>query len=113
MKGLTKIVENEVEAHVTQFVNTLIHALKFGSVTSATPESIAFLSARQPVLPSGPQLTTNVRVMASEEPFPTIAAMVEDLERNRDSSEATIRTRMLELELKLLQAENSLVQERI
>ena len=42
-------------------------------------KAASFLRARQPVAASGAQLTTNVRVMASDEPFPTIAGMVEDL----------------------------------
>ncbi len=44
--------------------------------------SASFLSELQPVLANGLQLTTNVRVTASDEPFPTVAAMVEDLVRN-------------------------------
>ena len=42
-------------------------------------KAVSFLAVRQPVAASGAQLTTNVRVMASGEPFPTIAGMVEDL----------------------------------
>merc|ERR1711904_361284 len=77
---------------------------------SASP---GLLSASQPALASGLQLTTNVRVAASDEPFLTVTSLVEDMERNRDASEDLIRKRLLELELKLLQAENDIISHRL
>jgi len=118
MDGLTKIVQNEVEAQISRHLPNLLHAVKLGIGTNPAAfhlraRSVGFMHAKQPVLASGPQLTTNVRIMASEEPFHTIASMVEDMERRRDTSEDFVRTRILELELKLLQAENTLVSERL
>jgi len=118
MAGLTRIVQNEVEAQITQHTSRLLHALKFGLGASpraavARSRSIGFLSAGQPILASGHQLTTNVRVMASGEPFYTVASMVEGLERRRDASEDLIRQRLLELELKLLQGVNDLVSAKV
>ena len=85
MTGPTKIVQNELEAQITRHASNLLHALRFGLGASSSPSfarSVGFLSAYQPVLASGPPLTTNVRITASDEPFPTIAAMAEDLARN-------------------------------
>lgn len=116
MGSLVQIVANEVEAQVTQQINGLVHAMKFGSVARSSnpgPKAATFLQSRQPVLPSGPQLTTNVRIMASDEPFPTVGAMVEDMERRRDMGEAAIRTRVLEMELKLLKTANAIIQDRL
>lgn len=58
-------------------------------------------------------MATNVRVMASDEPFPTVASMVEDLERKRDAAEGLQRMRLLELELQLVQAQNAILSARL
>lgn len=107
MEGLTKIVENQVEARrfahsgfaggrgrrcracaafalppkaeVTLHANGILHALNFG--LQAERDSVGFLHGSQPVRTSGLPLTTNVRVAASEEPFHTVAALAEDLAR--------------------------------
>lgn len=116
MKGLAKIVQNEAEAQIVRHVNACLHALKFGARAGQATflaGSIGFLSAQLPLPQSGSQLTTNVRVMASEEPFHTVASMVADVERRRDTSEGMLRTRILELELKLLQAANDIVGVRL
>lgn len=105
MEALTQVVESEVAAQVAQHVNYFVHAVK--------ARSTGFLSAAVPVLASGLPLTTNVRVMAAEQSFHTMASMVEDLERKRDAGEGLVRTRLLELELKLLRAENDLVSDRL
>jgi hypothetical protein len=110
MSALTQIVQNEVEAQITRYTNNLLHSVRVGAPLQQLPRQAAgLLSASQPMVASGPQLTTNVRVAASEEPFYTVAALVEDMERQRDASENAIQKRVLELELRLLQAENELV----
>jgi len=116
MAGLAKIVQNEAEAQIVRHVNACLHALKFGpraGQATFLAGSIGFLSAQLPLPQSGSQLTTNVRVMASEEPFNSVASMVVDVERRRDTSEGMLRARILELELKLLQAANDIVGVRL
>ena len=96
MAGLSRIVENEIEvrsifllsvvcvktqdlvhkAQITSYMANMQHLSKSAAFAK---KAASFLRARQPVAASGAQLTTNVRVMASDEPFPTIAGMVEDL----------------------------------
>lgn len=109
MSALTQIVQNEVEAQITRYANNLLHSVGVGVPFQKLHQAAGLLSASQPVVASGPQLTTNVRVAASEEPFYTVAELVEDMERQRDASESTIQKRALELELRLLQAENEIV----
>lgn len=112
MAGLATIVQNEAEAQIVRHVNACLHALKFGPRAGQAKflaGSVGFLSAQLPLPSSGSQLTTNVRVMASEEPFNTVASMVADAERRRDASQGLHRTRILELELKLLQAANDIL----
>lgn len=65
-------------------VDACLHALKFGTRVGQAKflaGSVGFLSAQLPLSQSGSQLTTNVRVMASEEPFNTVASMVADAVR--------------------------------
>jgi hypothetical protein len=118
MRALTQIVQNEAEAQITRHANNFLHTARYGLDASAhgvpsKTSSAGLLSASQPVLSSGLQLTTNVRVAASAEPFHTVSSLVEDLERRRDASEDLIRKRLLELELKLLQAENNLIADHL
>lgn len=118
MDMLSFIVKNEAEVQITQHVNGFVHAQKYGLSGSsagflAGGSATKFLNAAQPVVSSGPPLTTNVRVAASSEPFPTVASMVEDLERRRDSAESQVRRRILELKVQLLQAENAIVNDRL
>lgn len=95
MAGLTQIVQSEVEAQVAQYAN-------------------AFILRKTPsFLTRGGAMTTNVRVSASTEPFPTVRSLVEGMERGRDASESIIRGRLLELELQLLRAENDLISDRL
>lgn len=110
MAGLSRIVENEIEAQITSYMANMQHLSKSAAFAK---KAASFLRARQPVAASGAQLTTNVRVMASDEPFPTIAGMVEDLERRRDAGESVVRAKILELELQLLQAENKIISDRL
>jgi len=64
------------KAQITSYMANMQHLSKSAAFAK---KAASFLRARQPVAASGAQLTTNVRVMASDEPFPTIAGMVEDL----------------------------------
>ena len=96
MAGLSRIVENEIEArpifllsvacvktrdlvHKAQITSYMANMQHLSKSAAFAKKAASFLRARQPVAASGAQLTTNVRVMASDEPFPTIAGMVEDL----------------------------------
>ena len=146
LQGLLAGCAYGCEAQIVRHVNACLHALKFGARAGQATflaGSIGFLSAQLPLPQSGSQLTTNVRVMASEEPFHTVASMVADVvcmlpcdlgpppvqlccfafghrsgdgkgsdhmlsaadaacsAFGRDTSEGMLRTRILELELKL------------
>ena len=99
MSALTQIVQNEVEvsgvrrlckakrachnyackAQITRYANNLLHSVGVGVPFQKLRQAAGLLSASQPVVASGPQLTTNVRVAASEEPFYTVAELVEDM----------------------------------
>merc|ERR1719263_762710 len=66
-----------------------------------------------PGSPEGFPKQLNVRVGASDVPYPTIASLVQDMEARRDTAENLLRQRILELELKLLKAENILIKDAL
>jgi len=114
MKSLTTVVLNAFEAEINRHIEEFVHAVAFqqhshGQLVSMKAKSHAsgFLHVSQPLLPSGLQQRTSVRVSASDEPFPSIVSLVQDMELHRDAKEKTERTRILEMELKLLNAENN------
>merc|ERR1712224_1028103 len=111
MAAITKIVQSELEAQIAHTSSNLLAAL--GASPAQQQKSVGFLSARQENSLAGFPAATNIRVMASDEPFPTIASMVEDLEHKRDASESLIRKRIFEWELKMLRAENQLITARL
>jgi hypothetical protein len=51
---------------------------------------------------------TNVRVRAPEVSFPSVPAIVQDMALRRDASEESLTAHVLELQQKLLQAENGM-----
>jgi len=66
-----------------------------------------------PGSPEGLPKQLNVRVGASDVPYPTIASLVQDMETRRDTAENLLRQRILELELKLLKAENVMIRDAL
>lgn len=110
---LTKIVEMAAEAEISREVEGLTNAQGHGlkSNVGSFLHTASFL--QQPVKPSGPQLTANVRVGPSNEPFPTIRELVEDLERERDGTQESAEKRIQELQLQLLHAENTILEDTL
>merc|ERR1712048_399511 len=56
---------------------------------------------------------TNVHVTPSDVSYPTIASIVQDMEARRDLSESLVKSKILDMELKLLKAENSMAREAL
>jgi len=119
MEALSSIVVNEAEAQLTLHINGILRLLqhslaRWSSARAANAIATNFVEvAKQPVLPAGLQLATNVRVLASEAPFPRLGSLVEDMERRRDVSETLLRRRILEMELQLLQSQNTILDDAI
>ena len=55
----------------------------------------------------------NIRVGASDVPYPTVAGLVRDMELRRDASESLIRQRVLEMLMQLSKAENGMIKEAL
>jgi hypothetical protein len=55
----------------------------------------------------------NVRVGTSEVPYPTIGSLAQDMETRRDAAERLERAKILELMLKLIEAENEMIKEAL
>ena len=76
--------------------------------------SLLWSEAQQvPGSPEGLPKQLNVRVGASDVPYPTIASLVQDMQTRRDTAESLLRQRILGLELKLLKAENVMIKDAL
>lgn len=99
MQALTEVVLHEL--------GTALH-----SHAAALPRagSAAWLQTLQVAsLPS----VANIKIAASSVPFARVSDLVEAMETKRDAAESLERKSILELELKLLEAENSLIKEAL
>ena len=114
---LIKQAASEMEALVDIFINEVQEQLKLHmrAGRSGKGGAAGFLLARRgggddaDALP--PQL--DLRVGASEVPFPTIESLVQQMENRRGASEESVRQHVLGLELQLLQAGNAILEERL
>merc|ERR1712032_1577346 len=107
---------NAFEAEINRHIEEFVHAVAYQQNSNGRLETLnakshasGFLHASEPLLPSGLQQRTSVRVAASDEPFPSAVSLVQDMELGRDAKENSERKRILELELKLLTAENNVM----
>jgi len=73
---------------------------------------VSFLQ-RSPAGSQGLPDIANVRLAASENAFPRIRDLIEEMESRRDSSESSERAQILAMELSLLKAENEMAREEI
>jgi len=117
MHHLTKIVLHELEAQL------LFHAESLGSYVDEAREITLTPNKNAPAtmfLKSSEHLAAvnsngllpklvNLRVGGAATPFPSIVSSVKGMELRRDRSEKSARAHILEMELALLQAENSMI----
>jgi len=109
LAGLTDIVLNELGAAISTNVAGF-SKLSGNTNLASRSKSVSFLeTAAGAGLPS----KAVVRVAPSDEAFPKVSDLVQDMENRRDSAESLVRTRILEVELKLLQAENEIIQDAL
>merc|ERR1712083_1217206 len=100
MQGLTDIVLHELGAQLHAHSAALRHSNR----------RARFLQTYQSdKLPK----TANIRIAASSEPFARVADVVEAMEVKRDDAETLGRKHILELELKLLEAENKMIKDAL
>jgi len=104
MGELTKIVVAELEKQLQLQIEPWL--VGSGSLLRSEARQI-------PGSPEGLPKQLNVRVGASDVPYPTIASLVQDMETRRDTAENLLRQRILEFELKLLKAENVMIKDAL
>lgn len=97
MRGLTDIVLSELEAQLRFQVDACLGRLK--------GKGHGFFGAKPH--------EANVRVRTPELTFPTVTTLAQDMEKRRDTSESLAAARIMELELKLLRAENEMIKDAL
>merc|ERR1712110_1345495 len=101
MAGITSFVTREFRARVAESMSDRHEGpLAFGAMS---------MDAH---LHSGLPAAMQVRVDAARR-WPSISDFIEDLQRRRDASEDAVRSRIFELEVRLLKEENRLVAEAL
>lgn len=102
MQALTSIVLDALGAALAGRTTSLRSSSKRSSAGLGFVE----LASRRAGLPA----LANVRIAAADEAFPRVSDLVKDMESRRDKAESAERSAILELELKLLRAENEMIQ---
>jgi len=88
-------------------------AVRKVSAPGAAAQTLSFLAATQSKQASRLPETTNVRVSASDEAFPTIADLVEDMEARRDVAETKGKAMILAMEQNVLQELNAVMKHEL
>ena len=116
MGELTNVVVSELKESLQLQMSSLLIPTR-GDVRLVSPAATFLATAERDVpgmpVPEGLPQELNVRVGSSDVPYPTIAGVAQDMETRRDTAEHLLRQRILELELKLLEAENELVKDAL
>jgi len=96
-QGLTDTVVNELEVQLQRNINACLGGRLRGKAAGLLqmPDQI------------------KVHVKTPEASYPTISSLVQDMEQRRDTSERLGMARTLELELKLLKAENDMIKDSL
>merc|ERR1712066_1136042 len=110
MQGLTSIVVDELGRALSARLGKLRHFAAFGRVTPAKPVSFQQLSeSTQTGKTNGLPPQANLRISASDDAFPKISQLVQDMELRRDRAERQERLSILDMEVSLLKAEHDLM----
>jgi hypothetical protein len=107
MGDLTDVVVSELKTSL-QLQMAAIEKPVVASLIETKEQDIPGMPA-----PEGLPKQLNVRVGSSEIPYPTIAGLAQDMEARRDTAEHLERQRVLELQLKLLEAENAHIKDAL
>lgn len=102
---------SEMGALTALVLRELSNGLK--EYTSGGGQPLAFLQRRAHAARSGLPAQANVRLSASDKPFPRIKDLIQDMELRRDAVEQQERRQILDLEMSLLKAEHEMIQEAI
>lgn len=99
MQGLTEVVLHELGAVLHTHAAALQRA-----------DHVSWIQTQESAtLPA----VANVKIAASSVPFARVSDLVEAMEAKRDAAESLEKKSIVELELKLLEAENSLIKEAL
>jgi len=109
MNGLTDVFLNEFAAQVQLNVNDCLGA----TGASALKKTSSFIQTKETASSNQLPKQANVRVVASDVPYPTVASFVQDMETRRDAAENLAGLKALDLELSLLKAGNAMAKEAL
>merc|ERR1712232_1119902 len=100
--SLTDIVNAELDARLLEAIQTFVAKTRKQVATGAP----SFLATGMYGLPE----QANVRLASSQAKWPMVSELIQDMENQRDASETVARSKILAMELRLLQAENKIIE---
>lgn len=108
-QSLSDLVMRELESQIGHHLDSLLGragiVLQVGRVAGFTGIS----QNRGDGIPE----QANVRVVASDVPYPTVSSLVQDMETRRDTSENLERAKIVKMQLELLKAENAVAKDAL
>lgn len=104
-RSLTDIVNQELHARLFEAIQTYVVAAK-KEVFAMPVSAPSFLTTGT----YGLSEQANVRLAPSPEKWPMVSELIQDMEDQRDNSESEVRSKILAMELRLLQAENHIIE---
>jgi len=110
MRDLTRVVATELQEQIQEHLAAYIsepHVAGAGGNRQGVTGFLGDGIHRDGLERSSPD-QANVRVLTPKNPYPTTATLVQGMEARRDSSEDLARARILELEMKFLEAINDM-----
>ena len=111
MAEVTDVVVAELKNSLQQHSGAVLAPVAAKPVTSFLERAERDASGAAPAESLATPM--NVRVGTSEVAYPTIGSLVQDMESRRDSAERLERAKILELTLKLLEAENEMIKDAL
>lgn len=103
MSALTQIAARELRVRIVELLGKRQGgAVAFTSTAEKTRQA-----------PQGLPDVAKVRIEASGDGWPTVSDLIQQMERRRDAAESVVRDRILEVELRLLKAENEFIEDAL
>lgn len=100
---------SEARRDMVALTSFVLQELRLALGSTMKAHGVGFLASEQAALPQ----EASVRLLSSAAGFPRVADLIQAMEARRDQAETSERKHILDLEAKLLKAENAMIREAL